>query len=74
MTTDELKQLLQGSPFRPFTVYLSSEKAFSIQHPEFAVLTPKGRTLIVLHAGDEAFDLIDVPLIERVEVHQKSAI
>jgi hypothetical protein len=69
MTTEELKQLLRASPFRPFTAYLASEKAFTVRHPDFAVLTPKGRTLILLHTEDEAVDLLDVPLIARVEVH-----
>jgi hypothetical protein len=69
MNADELKQLLHATPFRPFTVYLASDKAFPIRHPDFAALTPKGRTLIVMHAEDEAFDILDVPLIARVEVH-----
>jgi hypothetical protein len=69
MTTEELRPLLQASPFRPFTAYLASEQAFTVRHPEFAVLTPKGRTLILLHTDDEAVDLLDVSLIARVEVH-----
>lgn len=69
VTADELRQLLHASPFRPFTVYLASEKAFPIRHADFAALTPKGRTLIVMHADDEAFEILDVPLIARVEVH-----
>ncbi len=70
MNADELKQLLHATPFRPFTVYLASEKAFPVRHEDFAALTPKGRTLIVMHADDEAFDILDVPLIARLEVHE----
>ena len=69
MNADELKHLLHATPFRPFTVYLASEKAFPIPHADFAALTPKGRTLIVMHPDDEAFEILDVPLIARVEVH-----
>ena len=69
MTTEEIRQLLQASPFRPFTAYLASEKAVTVRHPDFAVLTPKGRTLILLHTDDEAVDILDVPLIARVELH-----
>ena len=69
MTAAELKQLLHATPFRPFTVYMANDKPFAIRHPEFAVLTPIGRTLILLHTDDDAFDILDVPLIARVEVH-----
>ena len=73
MSTDELRSLLRATPFRPFTVYLPSDKAFSVRHPEFAVLTPPGRTLIVLHGEDNGFDLLDVPLITRVEVQESKS-
>ena len=68
MSADDLRSLLRATPFRPFTVYLPSDKSFSVQHPEFAALTPPGRTLIVFHAGDNGFDLLEVPLITRVEL------
>ena len=72
MTADELRQLLRGSAFRPFTVYVG-EQAFHIGHPEFATLTPRGQTLIVLHKDDEAFDILDVALIGRAVVHEAKA-
>ena len=68
MTAGEIRQLLRGSAFRPFTVYANG-KSFRISHPEFAALTGPGETLIVLHKDDNGFDLVDVPLIARVEVH-----
>jgi len=71
MHADELKQLLHASPFRPFTVYLASEKSFAVPHQDFAWLTPKGRTLVVALSDKEAVDLLDVALIARVEVQEK---
>ena len=73
MHADELKQLLHASPFRPFTVYLASEKSFVVPHQDFALLTPKGRTLVVSHSEKEVVDLLDVALIARVEVQERSA-
>ena len=73
MHADELKQLLHASPFRPFTVYLASEKSFVVPHQDFALLTPKGRTLVVSHSEREVVDLLDVSLIARVEVQERSA-
>ena len=69
MTAAELKQLLHATPFRPFTAYVPSDRPFLIKHTDFAALSPTGRTLIVFHSDDDAFDILDVPLIARVEVH-----
>jgi len=70
---NELRQLLHASPFRPFTVYSNGGIGFRIKHPDFASLSPHGATLIIYHSDDAAFDILDVPLITRVEVHQESA-
>lgn len=68
MSADELKRLLNAVPFRPFAVYLPSEKTFRIPHSDFASLAPNGRTLIIWIQNSGAFDILDVPLITRVEV------
>ena len=69
MTADELRQRLQEAGSRPFTVYVDG-KPFRIAHPEFAALSPRGDILIVFHKSDAAFDILDVPLIARVAVHE----
>lgn len=51
---------------------MASEKFFIIPHPDFALLTPKGRTLVVSHVDNEAVDLLDVALIAGVEIHEAS--
>ena len=58
MHADEIRQLLHASPFRPFTIYLASEKAFPVPHEDFAMLTPRGRTLVVSHSEKDAVDLL----------------
>lgn len=73
MNAAELKQLLHATPFRPFTVFLVSEKAFVVPHVDFAALSPTGRTLIVFRKEDGAFDILDVPLIARLEVQETTA-
>lgn len=70
MHADELKQLLHASPFRPFTVFLPSEKGFTVPHQDFAWLTPKGKTLVVAVADKEAVDLLDVAMIAHIEVQE----
>jgi len=68
MSADDLRNLLNAVPFRPFTVFLPSEKAFRIPHPDFALVTPRGRTMVVAQEQSDAVDILDVPLITRVEV------
>jgi hypothetical protein len=72
MHADELKKLLKATPFKPFTVDMPSEKAFQIPHSDFAFITPNGRTLIVAYGGG-GVDLLDIPLITRVEIQQATA-
>jgi hypothetical protein len=67
-TAEELRRLLKASPFSPFTIY-TGEKAFLVPIPQFAWLSPRGRTLIVGNAPDKGFDIVDVPLISRIEIH-----
>ena len=73
MHADEIRQLLHASPFRPFTVHLPSDKSFLVPHSDFALLTPKGRTLIVSHEDKEAVDFLDVALITRIEIQESKS-
>ncbi|PAW83803.1 MAG: hypothetical protein B9S33_13030 [Pedosphaera sp. Tous-C6FEB] len=60
--------MLRAAPFRPFSVVLISEKSYHIPHPDFAFLNPSGQVLIVAKAENSSFDILDVPLIARIEV------
>ena len=70
MHAEELKQLLHANPFRPFTLFLPSEKGFHVPHEDFAWLTPSGRTVVVAVADGGAVDHLSVPMIARVEVKE----
>ena len=68
MQTEDIRSLLRASPFRPFTIVMASEKTFHVPHPDFAFLTPPGMALIIGRAENNAVDILDVPLIARIEV------
>ena len=72
MHADEIKLLLHHSPFRPFTLFMPSEKNFHVPHEDFAWLMPNGRTLIVATAEGTAAHHLSVPMITRVEVQEAS--
>jgi len=74
MTADQFKDLLLVTPFLPFKVHVAAEqKAYEIPHLHFAMLTCKGRVLVVARTDAEAVHLISVPLISRVETNTAAA-
>ena len=73
MKANELRKLLRASPYHPITVCTGSNRKYSIPHPEFAALAPDGETLVVFLPGRQGLDVLDVPLIDRVEVRKKPA-
>jgi hypothetical protein len=64
MHRDELRKLLRDIPFRPFRVYTTDGTAIPVWHPDFAYLSPDGRTLFVYQKNNE-FSMLDVALIPR---------
>ena len=68
MSADELRNLLNAVPFRPFTVCLECDRAFRITDPEFVMLTPEAQTLVVSQDLSDAVEVLDVALISRVEI------
>ena len=73
MKANELRQLLRASPFHPVTICMGSNKTYAIPHLEFAALAPNGDTLVVFLPNGEGLDVLDVPMIERVEVRKRAA-
>jgi hypothetical protein len=55
---------LKARPFRPFTLHTPDGAAIAFWHPDFAILSPDGRTLWV-YQRDYACDMLDVMLISR---------
>lgn len=64
MHRDELRKLLSTIPFRPFRVYTTDGTGIPVWHPDFAYLSPDGRTLFV-YQKDYDFNMLDVALIPR---------
>ena len=64
MHRDESRTLLRERPFRPFRVYTTDGTPIPVWHPDFAYLSPDGRTLFV-YQQDYSFNMLDVPLLPR---------
>ena len=70
MTIEQLKNLHQATPFRPFTLHLADGRQVPVPHRDFLSHSPSGRTVIVYGTG-ESFDVIDLPLV--TSLHKQEA-
>ncbi len=68
MTTQEFRNVFEAQPFQPFTICLADGRQIPIQHQEFAMLSPKGRTVIV-YQEDGSFQVLDLMLATGLEVN-----
>jgi hypothetical protein len=65
MTIEQLRDMLNAQPFRPFRAHLADGRAVEIQHPE-CVGYGGGRTFVVYTSGDH-FEVIDLLLVSSLE-------
>jgi hypothetical protein len=68
MTKEAVKEHLEATPFRPFTVRLTDGRPCEIPARDFAHLAPNGRTLVVFTAGGDGVRVIDVALVTEIEL------
>ena len=67
MTTDQLDQVHQAKPFKPFTIHLADGTKHRVVSPEFMWRTPGGRTIFV-STGPEAAAIIDLLLVTKITI------
>jgi hypothetical protein len=60
MAPDKLREALETTPFRPFTVELAGGKRVPVKHLEYTRPSPAGRTLIVFTDDEDSMEMIDV--------------
>jgi hypothetical protein len=69
MAPDRLRATLHTVPFRPFVVEVAGGKKVAVEHPDYASLSPGGRTLIVYgYPEDDSMEIIDVFLISNLSL------
>ncbi len=66
MTIDRIREFHMASPFSKFTLHLTDGRSFPVKHPEFMMVFPGGRTIIVATEGD-SFQVIDLLMISSIE-------
>ena len=68
MTISEFHNILGAQPFRAFTINLADARSIPVNHREFVLPSPSGRTVIV-YQPDDSFDIIDMLLVTSVTVN-----
>jgi hypothetical protein len=72
MKVSGVQESLRERPFRPFDINLPEGRTVHVFHPDFALLSPDGRTLLA-YERDNSFHMIDVALITNIRVGPASA-
>jgi hypothetical protein len=64
---EQVRQLYNATPFRPFVIHLEDGRQIPVKHREFMAFSPSGRTIIVYQA-DDVFNIIDLLLMTDLKV------
>lgn len=67
MTIEQIRAAYTAKPFRPFVIHLADGREVPVQHPEFMLTVPSGRTIIVCQP-DDSLNIIDLLLVTDLEM------
>jgi hypothetical protein len=67
MTIEQLRNLYNAQPFRPFVIHLADGRQVPVYHREFIMTVPSGRTLVVCQP-DDTLNIIDLLLVTDLEL------
>ncbi|HSU85971.1 MAG TPA: hypothetical protein VLI42_04495 [Chthoniobacterales bacterium] len=68
MTINEFQNALNAAPFGRFIIHLADGRSIPVVHPDFVLVTGKGRTAIISRPEDDWFAIVDLLLISQLEV------
>jgi hypothetical protein len=52
MTAEKFQDMLRAQPFRPFLVKTTDGDTFRVEHPDFALISPKKREVVIFDKDD----------------------
>jgi len=67
MTIENLREVYEARPFRPFAIHAADGRVFPVPHAEFLAYDAEGRTIVALRK-DGTFSILDLSLITELEV------
>jgi hypothetical protein len=67
MTIEQMRSAYQAQPFRPFIIHLADGRAIPVDHREFIMTVPSGRTVVVTQP-DDTLNVVDLLLVTDFEI------
>lgn len=67
MTIEQVRNLYNAAPFRPFIIHLADGRHIPVKHREFMAISPSGRTIVV-YQTDDTSNIIDLLLVTDLEI------
>ena len=67
MTIEQLRNVYDAQPFRPFVIHLADGREIPVHHREFILTVPSGRTIFVCQP-DDTVNIIDLLLVTDIEL------
>lgn len=67
MTIEQLRTVYTAQPFRPFVIHLADGREIPVNHREFFMTVPSGRTVVVAQP-DDTLNIIDLLLVTDLEI------
>ncbi len=64
--TDVIRNRLYAEPFKPFVIKSSDGRQYSVKHPDYVAINPKGGRITV-YADEEHFAMLNALQIVAVE-------
>jgi len=66
MNADRFRDMLRAQPFRRFLVKTTDGDTFSVDHPDYALVSPK-ESVVVIFEKDEHFRIVSMDHIVTLE-------
>ncbi|MEO0795393.1 MAG: hypothetical protein AAFX93_09535 [Verrucomicrobiota bacterium] len=67
MDKNNVEKLLKAEPFKPFCFVLPKGRKVCVSDPECADIPNKGNNLVVWEAEQEAYSIVSLPHVDRIE-------
>jgi hypothetical protein len=67
MAVSTIREAINASPFRPFTVHVADQRKYTIKHPEFVAIGPQNRSLVIWH-DDGGGSFIDMRMVTGIDI------
>ena len=67
MTIEQMRAFYNAQPFRPFVIHLADGREVPVDHREFMMAAPSGRTISV-YQPDDTLNVIDLLLVTDLEI------